>query len=146
MQMATCNRGARSSRRRFLWATLGSGVLPRAGGTQGRPERDRFGGWPGIRFEPTGFFRLENKDRWWFVTPEGNAFLGFGLNHANPGLVRRSECVAQFAKQFGIAANADASEFLAGYRNKLRADMATLGMNHLGVHSSTRELPAIARS
>ena len=35
-----------------------------------------------IKFEATGFFRLEKADRWWLVTPEGNAYLSFGLNHA----------------------------------------------------------------
>ena len=46
-----------------------------------RPELDRFGGWTGKRFKATGFFRLEKDERWWLVTPEGNAFLSFGINH-----------------------------------------------------------------
>ena len=43
--------------------------------------RDRFGGWLGRQSEATGFFRLEKTDRWRFVSPEGNAFFAFGLNH-----------------------------------------------------------------
>ncbi len=44
-------------------------------------EYDRFGGWTGRQFEPTGYFRLEKDERWWLVSPEGNAFLSFGINH-----------------------------------------------------------------
>ena len=44
-----------------------------------RRELDRFGGWTGKRFKATGFFRLEKDERWWLVTPEGNAFLSFVL-------------------------------------------------------------------
>lgn len=47
-------------------------------------ELDRFGGWTGRQFEATGFFRVEKDDRWWIVTPEGNAFLSFGINHLQP--------------------------------------------------------------
>ncbi len=47
---------------------------------------DRFGGWKGKRFEATGFFRVEKDERWWLVTPEGNAFLSFGINHLYPDL------------------------------------------------------------
>ena len=45
---------------------------------------DRFGGWTGWKFNATGYFRVEKADRWWIVTPEGNAFLSFGINHLNP--------------------------------------------------------------
>ena len=47
---------------------------------------DQFGGWTGKRFEATGFFRVEKEDRWWLVTPEGNAFLSFGINHLHADL------------------------------------------------------------
>ena len=50
---------------------------------------EQYGGWIGLRFDDTGFFRLEEaKGRWWLVTPQGNAFLSFGLNHVEPGLLR----------------------------------------------------------
>ena len=51
-------------------------------------KRDRFGGWTGRKFQATGFFRIEKDERWWLVTPEGNAFLSFGINHLHPGLWR----------------------------------------------------------
>jgi len=35
-----------------------------------------------LRFEPGDYFRIEQENgRWWFVTPEGGAFLSFGVNH-----------------------------------------------------------------
>jgi hypothetical protein len=49
-------------------------------------ELDRFGGWTDKRFEATGFFRVEKDERWWLVTPDGNAFLSFGINHLYPDL------------------------------------------------------------
>lgn len=48
--------------------------MPQSSHDQNTDTRDRFGGWTGKRFEPTGFFRVEKDDRWWLVTPEGNAF------------------------------------------------------------------------
>jgi hypothetical protein len=48
---------------------------------QYRVERDRYGGFPGTRREATGFFRLEQTGgRWWLVDPQGNLFLGTGVN------------------------------------------------------------------
>ena len=36
---------------------------------------DRFGGWPDLTGEKTGFFHTQKIDgRWWLVTPDGNAF------------------------------------------------------------------------
>ena len=51
--------------------------------------RDRFGGWTGKKFKATGFFRVEKDERWWLVTPEGNAFLSFGINHLYPDLFQQ---------------------------------------------------------
>ena len=53
---------------------------------QDTSERDQYGGWTGKKFEATGFFRVEKDERWWLVTPEGNAFLSFGINHLHPHL------------------------------------------------------------
>ena len=104
--------------------------------------RDKFGGCPDVRFNGTGFFRLEKKDRWWLVTPEGNAFLSFGLNHVTPGLLRRPQCIDHWTKTFGARDASDVRQFAAGYAQKVREDLAALGMNTLGVHSSLRDLPS----
>ena len=58
---------------------------------------DRFGGWKGKKFEATGFFRTEKDDRWWLVTPDGNAFLSFGINHLYPSVqtTLQQRCMAE---------------------------------------------------
>jgi hypothetical protein len=104
--------------------------------------RDKFGGCPDIPLTRTGYFHLEKKDRWWMVTPEGSANLGFGLNHAMPPLLTRPECVDHWAERFGVRDKSDMTQFAAGYRQKHRSDLNKVGMNHLGVHSSIRDLPA----
>lgn len=73
-------------------ASLSHGIVksnPVYGANSAR-EMDRFGGWTGRKFEPTGFFRVEKDDRWWLVTPEGNAFLSFGINHLYPDLWKQA--------------------------------------------------------
>jgi len=45
---------------------------------------DRFGGWAGVTSRATGFFRVEEIDgRWWFIDPDGNAFISIGVNHCS---------------------------------------------------------------
>jgi hypothetical protein len=40
-----------------------------------------YGGWKQKKFKPTGFFRTQNDGkRWWFVDPEGYAFLSAGID------------------------------------------------------------------
>ncbi|MDR1336963.1 MAG: hypothetical protein LBK22_09055, partial [Tannerella sp.] len=40
-----------------------------------------YGGLKALRFEPTGFFRVQHDGRrWWFVDPDGCAFLSAGVN------------------------------------------------------------------
>ncbi len=44
-------------------------------------ELSRYGGWKALRFDSTGFFHTHFDDhRWWFVDPEGYAFLSFGMD------------------------------------------------------------------
>ena len=63
---------------------------------------DRFGGWKGKTFEATGFFRTEyDGERWWFVTPEGNAFISFGVNHYHAGWWAQDYNRDHWIKQFG---------------------------------------------
>jgi len=52
-----------------------SAVLPPMEG------RNRFGGYMGIEFEASGFFRVEHDGRrYWLVDPDGNAFISVGLD------------------------------------------------------------------
>ncbi len=47
--------------------------------------RDTFGGLTTLHFAPGPFFRTHfDGDRWWLVTPEGNAFLSLGVCVVNP--------------------------------------------------------------
>ena len=40
-----------------------------------RDDLDQYGGWTGLKGERTGFFHVEKLgNRWWFITPEGNAY------------------------------------------------------------------------
>jgi len=49
-----------------------------------RAELDRYGGYRAISARATGFFRVDRIDgRWWFVTPDGHAFLSAGVNHVD---------------------------------------------------------------
>lgn len=99
-------------------------------------KRDQYGGCTDVRFEATGFFRLEKADRWWLVTPEGNAFLSFGVNHIHgPGMLKRRENRDHWIKAFGLQDNADESDFLSHWKRKVREDTETFGFNTLGCHS-----------
>ena len=71
---------------------------------------DRFGGWMGKKFEATGFFRVEKDDRWWLVSPEGNAFLSFGINHLQAEFWNQDYNRKAWEKRFGLD-DLNSSEF-----------------------------------
>ncbi len=100
-------------------------------------QRDDIGGFPGIRFEASGFFRLEKADRWWLVTPKGNAFLSFGANHVAPHLVRQEVNSDFWLKEFN-AEEVRGPAFMQGFKEKVRRDLAAFHFNTLGTHSNTR--------
>lgn len=63
---------------------------------------DRFGGSKKLGSHATGFFRIENlAGRWWFITPEGNAFFSLGLNHISSGALRGPETLKAFLAKYG---------------------------------------------
>ncbi|MBE0653017.1 MAG: beta-galactosidase, partial [Bacteroidales bacterium] len=48
-------------------------------------EFSKYGGWLGLQFDATGFFRTHHDGkRWWFVDPEGYAFLSSGMDCVRP--------------------------------------------------------------
>lgn len=121
-----------------------------SGGGVKYSSRDSYGGCPDIRFEASGFFRLEKADRWWLVTPEGSAFLSFGINHIGLRPLERKPYIDHWLEQFG-AASVEDDAFLEGFREKVREDMDAFGFNTLGTHSSPRYYgrgfsPYVARS
>ena len=127
-------------RREFLraaWAAASFPVLARtpASGQATGTGSDRFGGWPGKTFEATGFFRAEKDDRWWLVTPDGNAFLSFGINHLYPDLWNQAYNAAAWKARLGLDDLRNPA-----FRGALRAwfleTCREYGFNTVGVHSS----------
>ena len=80
---------------RFRRTLIGSCLLvamvtSTAASDQASKDRDQYGGWTGLKFEATGFFRLEKApDRWWLVTPEGNAYLIHGMDHCGLDVINQ---------------------------------------------------------
>ena len=146
-----------STRRQFCAAAASSAALAASGlgggsdsGAVRYARRDKYGGCPDIQLEATGFFHVEKADRWWLVTPEGNAFLAFGLNHAGYRPLSQSANRDFWLEQFGAESQEDEA-FVSGFRDKVRRDMDGFGFNHLGTHSSMRPYtpgfsPYVARS
>lgn len=98
-------------------------------------EYDKYGGWTGKRLSKTGFFHTEHNDsRWWFVTPEGNAFLSFGINHYHAEWWMQEYNRDHWNKTFG-AKKAGDEQWGAGFRKVASADMNRLGINTLGWHT-----------
>ena len=61
-------------------------LLARPGVAQGA-DTDAYGGSTRVRWEATGWFRLQqNGGRFWLVTPEGHPFFNLGINHLGDGL------------------------------------------------------------
>ncbi|MEM7146449.1 MAG: hypothetical protein AAF591_15040 [Verrucomicrobiota bacterium] len=111
-------------------------------------ERDRFGGWTGKKFDATGFFRAEKEDRWWLVTPEGNAFLSFGINHLSPDVFRQKFNREAWQKKLGIDDLDDHMRFAPALRKWFLQICEEYGFNTAGVHNPlpiiNRPRPAIA--
>ena len=95
---------------------------------------DRFGGWRGLTFEATGAFRLEKRDRWWLVTPKGNAFLSWGMNHIMPAMVTQGYNRDHWEGVLG-SVDSESQTFKTGFQAQMEADLRALGMNTLGTHS-----------
>jgi hypothetical protein len=129
------------NRRDFLHlaaaAGLGHGILKanRAFSAEPNEKRDRFGGWTGKKFKATGFFRVEKGKRWWIVTPEGNAFLSFGINHLHPDLWKQDYNRKAWKKQLGLD-DLNTREFPPALRAWFLKTCREYGFNTVGVHSS----------
>ncbi len=141
-------------RRQFHAMTLAGGLAPLGllGLTVGRSSRsedelDSYGGWKGKTFPATGFFRTEKDDRWWLVTPEGNAFLSFGINHLHPGLFRQHHNRDAWREQLGVADLQDDAQFGPALRRWFLETCREFGFNTVGVHNGleliNRPAPAL---
>ncbi|TWT81586.1 hypothetical protein CA13_30390 [Planctomycetes bacterium CA13] len=96
---------------------------------------DRFGGWTAKKFDATGFFRVEKADRWWLVTPEGNAFLSWGINHLHPDLWNQDYNREAWQKTLGLQ-KLYGPEFNAALRSWFMGICDRFGFNTVGVHTS----------
>ncbi|MEM7477878.1 MAG: hypothetical protein AAF483_23070 [Planctomycetota bacterium] len=114
-----------------------------------RLELDRFGGWKEKSFEATDFFRTEHDgQRWWLVTPEGSAFLSFGINHLHSDIWQQDFNRETWQAEFGIEDIKDWPKFMPALRKWFLATCEDYGFNTAGVHTSlnvlNRPKPAIA--
>jgi agarase len=100
----------------------------------GRQKLDKYGGLESIRFDATGFFRVEKGNRWWLVTPDGGAFLSFGLNHTDVVYLLQDYNINFWKEKFGFEDRSDPA-FREGFINKVMEDIELFGMNTLGCHA-----------
>lgn len=101
-----------------------------------RPALDKYGGWTGRQFKATGFFRTEKDDqRWWFVTPEGNAFLSFGINHLYPDLFNQDYNREVWQEKLGVEKLAG-PQYFAALRTWFLDTCSLYGFNTVGVHNA----------
>lgn len=116
---------------------LGSGLVgrTRAQAAIAAGDLDRFGGWKGKRFKATGFFRVEKDDRWWLVTPEGNSFLSWGINHLHRDLWKQDYNHEAWKKKLGLQ-SLEGPAFNAALRTWFMGIRDRLGFNTVGVHNS----------
>lgn len=110
-----------------------------AQGTATGDGRDRFGGWTGKRFQATGFFRVEKEDRWWLVTPEGNAFLSFGINHLHPNWWNQEHNRDAWKARLKLS-SLEGAEFPTALRAWFLETCREYGFNTAGVHTGLRVL------
>ena len=98
---------------------------------------DVYGGWTGKKFERSGFFRTEKEERWWMVTPEGNAYLSFGINHFHSGWWKQSYNKASWMKLLGVSEDEHLNVAL---RRWFLDTCQTYGFNGAGVHTDLNVL------
>ena len=107
----------------------------RAAGVAATEDLDQYGGWTGRLFESTGFFRLEKDERWWLVTPDGNAFLSFGVNHLHPDWWRQGYNRDAWNERLGVVRR-DRNGFRTALRAWFLQTCGDYGFNSVGVHNS----------
>ena len=100
-----------------------------------RRELDRFGGWTGKKFKATGFFRVEKDERWWLVTPEGSAFLSFGINHLHPDLWKQDYNRQAWKKRLGLD-DLNSHQFAPAIKAWFLQTCCQYGFNTVGVHTA----------
>ncbi|MEM1295011.1 MAG: hypothetical protein AAGH89_06570 [Verrucomicrobiota bacterium] len=131
----------RESLKALIAAGAGGGLLSGLYAASGST-RDKYGGWTGKKFEETGFFRTEKNERWWLVTPEGNAFLSFGINHLTPDVFRQKFNSEAWKKTLKIDDLRDWNQFSPALRQWFLRTCEDYGFNSAGVHNSLQIINA----
>ena len=86
---------------------------------------DSYGGTPKHTFKSTGYFRVDQADRrWFFVDPDGNAFISVGLNHADESNLKYPHNWEVWKKKYGSRE--------AWIKNGVVKDLKTWGFNTIG--------------
>ena len=63
---------------------------------------DSYGGYKPVNTIATGFFRVEKiKGRWWFITPDGNAFISIGINHIESTFLKYPDNIHIWKERYG---------------------------------------------
>ena len=126
-----------NSRRMFLksLASFFAVLNLRAGSSAMMGPIDRYGGLKSMRFKASSFFRTEwDGDRWWLVTPEGHAFISFGVNHYHASWWAQDHNRAYWVKRFQAKRPFDA-QWNEGFKKVALGDLRRLGINSLGIHT-----------
>ncbi len=129
----------RDALKSLLLTTASGGLISKLSAAAAAPQ-DKYGGWTGRKFKATGFFRLEKDERWWMVTPEGNAFLSFGINHFHPVWWRSPHNSDAWQKILGIRNIEDNKQFYPALRDWVHRACADYGFNSIGVHNDLNVL------
>lgn len=96
---------------------------------------DEYGGLTNKKLTKTGFFHTEHDgERWWFVTPAGNAFLSWGINHYHDGWWIQDYNRDYWVEAFGAQKPRD-QKWNDGFRKTAIKDLNRLGINTLGWHT-----------
>ena len=125
--------------KRTSMATIGGLTASSAygfGSTMESEEYDKYGGWTGKKFKATGFFHVVKDDRWWIISPEGNAFLSFGINHFHLNFFLQDYQREQLKKVFGVNDMNNNKELWPAMRNWFLQTCKDFGFNTVGVHNN----------
>ena len=115
-------------------ATMANGIHSAYSNSKTNPrELDKYGGWKGKKFTATGFFRAEKEDRWWLVTPEGNAFISLGINHFTSYFFQQQYNIEAWKKNLGV--NDIGPEFNKALRSQFLSVCQDFGFITAGCHT-----------
>jgi len=83
------------------------------------------GGWTKLKAKSSGYFRVDKiKNRWWFITPQGHAFLSLGVNHADSSMLKHPDNIHVYQNRYKNDKN--------WAKNGLAKDLKNWGFNTIG--------------